>query len=62
MQAKHELKAIVKQLTDLGRTVRFLERRAEAADLPVADYLRHMSKCETVEEKYCLKPGAQCLE
>ena len=58
MQQTHELKALAKALGEIARAVRFLERRAEAADLPVNGYLRHASGAETAEERYYLKPGS----
>ena len=57
MQQQQELKALTEALAEISRTVRFLERRADAADLLVNGYMRHASEAETAEERYCLKPG-----
>ena len=58
MQQGLELNNIVGDLAEQNRTARFLERRAEQADLLVSDYLRHMEEAETAEERDCLKPGS----
>lgn len=54
MQCKFALKNCVASLTALQRTVQFIERRTEAADLPVGDLARHLSRAETAAEKRCL--------
>ena len=58
MQMQMELKNPTRKLDELNRTTRFLEMRAEQADLPVADYMRHFREAETSEERACRRPGA----
>ena len=55
---KMELKNPTRKFEELNRTTHFLEMRAEQADLPVADYMRHFREAETSEERACLRPGS----
>ena len=54
MLVKVACKAMAASLTAIHRTVQFIERRSETADLLASDLARHLSRAETQAEKRCL--------